>query len=57
MLKPSEAKDQPTVTFDANFSFDGRQPKSKENSLWTLVLTNPDGHLEKENSEYVHWMM
>ena len=27
------------------------------NSLWTLVLTNPDGHLTEENAEYVHWMV
>jgi large subunit ribosomal protein L38 len=56
-LKPSEAKEAPTVSFDPNFSFDGREPKSKENSLWTLVMTNPDGHFNQEDSEYVHWMV
>ena len=26
-------------------------------SLWTLVLTNPDGHLSENDAEYVHWFM
>lgn len=21
------------------------------------MLTNPDGHLQKENSEYIHWLV
>ena len=34
-------------------------PKSDPdpNSLWTLVMTNPDGHLTDEKSEYLHWMV
>lgn len=28
-----------------------------KNSLWTLLLTNPDGHLYNENSEYIHWLV
>lgn len=31
--------------------------EAPEKSLWTLMLTNPDGHLEKENSEYIHWLV
>ncbi len=30
---------------------------SDSNSLWTLVLTNPDGHFTEENAEYLHWMV
>jgi len=45
-LKPKEVQLEPTVEFE-----------SDPDTLWTLVLTNPDGHLTKDNSEYVHWMM
>lgn len=31
--------------------------KSDKDSWWTLILTNPDGHLTEENSEYIHWFM
>lgn len=31
--------------------------EAPEKSLWTLMLTNPDGHLQKENSEYIHWLV
>lgn len=46
LLKPAEVLKEPIVQF-----------KSDPDALWTLVLTNPDGHLTKENSEYVHWMV
>ncbi|CAB3372245.1 Hypothetical predicted protein [Cloeon dipterum] len=45
-LKPKEVLKQPVIQF-----------KSDPDTFWTLVLTNPDGHLTKENSEYVHWMI
>lgn len=48
-LKPSDAKNAPEVKFDHKFG--GGE------SLWTLVLTNPDGHLTEQNQEYVHWMV
>jgi large subunit ribosomal protein L38 len=55
-LKPSEAKNAPEVKFDHKFSmFHDKQAEG--DSLWTLVLTNPDGHFKEENKEYVHWMM
>lgn len=41
-----QALSAPEVTF-----------KADKDSLWTLILTNPDGHLSEENSEYVHWFM
>lgn len=46
IIKPAEAKNKPSVTFE-----------SDEKSLWTLILTNPDGHLTEKDSEYVHWFV
>ncbi|KRT83841.1 hypothetical protein AMK59_3674, partial [Oryctes borbonicus] len=46
MIKPSEAKWKPNIFY-----------KTNNESLWTLILTNPDGHLTKQNSEYVHWFI
>jgi len=30
---------------------------SDHESLWTLLLVNPDGNLEDNNAEYVHWFV
>ena len=46
MIKPKEAKTPPNVHFE-----------SDEDSLWTLILTNPDGHFTENESEYIHWMV
>ena len=46
VIKPMQTVSAPTVSYEA-----------EDNSLWTLILTNPDGHLTKANSEYVHWFM
>lgn len=46
IIKPSEAIQKPEVKF-----------KSESGNLWSLILTNPDGHLSKQNSEYVHWFV
>lgn len=54
-IKPYQAKNAPEVTFNSNFSIDGKETKAE--SSWTLILTNPDGHLTQQNQEYVHWMM
>lgn len=56
-LKPAEAQNAPEVNFDFKFNFGIKNKETNDNSLWTLVLTNPDGHLTEENKEYVHWMM
>lgn len=55
IIKPSEASKQPSIKFNPKFSVidDGK----KENNLYTLVLTNPDGHLEEKGKEYVHWIV
>lgn len=50
IIKPKEAQTCPAVSFEL--------PKTNsEDSLWTLVMTNLDGHFTDENSEYLHWMV
>ncbi|XP_056378317.1 39S ribosomal protein L38, mitochondrial [Hyla sarda] len=46
VVTPTEAAAAPGVSFEA-----------EEGSLWTLLLTNPDGHLRDTDSEYVHWLV
>ncbi|XP_068632622.1 large ribosomal subunit protein mL38 [Battus philenor] len=46
VIKPAEALTKPSVTYESN-----------ENTLWTLVLTNLDGHLTENDKEYVHWLV
>ena len=46
IIKPKEATTVPYVEFD-----------SDPDSLWTLALTNPDGHFTDEDAEYLHWMV
>ncbi|XP_013782939.1 39S ribosomal protein L38, mitochondrial-like [Limulus polyphemus] len=46
IIYPSEAVKEPTVAYNA-----------EKDSLWTLVLTNPDGHLLDGQSEYLHWFV
>lgn len=46
IIKPADAVKAPNVQFNA-----------EKDSLYTLILTNPDGHLTQKNSEYVHWFM
>uniref|UniRef100_V9KSM8 Large ribosomal subunit protein mL38 n=2 Tax=Callorhinchus milii TaxID=7868 RepID=V9KSM8_CALMI len=46
VVTPTEAAAPPEVSFEA-----------EAGSLWTLLLTNPDGHLKEDESEYVHWLV
>ncbi|XP_044732669.1 39S ribosomal protein L38, mitochondrial [Chrysoperla carnea] len=46
LLKPADTKNVPSVEFE-----------SEPNTLWTLILTNPDGHFTKQNAEYCHWFV
>ncbi|XP_069813463.1 large ribosomal subunit protein mL38 [Dendropsophus ebraccatus] len=46
VITPTEAAAPPEVSFEA-----------EEGSLWTLLLTNADGHLRDTDSEYVHWLV
>lgn len=55
-IKPRDAQQAPFVSYDPNFSMT-HEPVDGSKTLWTLLMTNPDGHFEKENSEYVHWLM
>ncbi|XP_036427989.1 39S ribosomal protein L38, mitochondrial [Colossoma macropomum] len=45
-LSPTQASVAPHVSFEA-----------EENSLWTLLLTSPDEHLQDGEKEYVHWLV
>lgn len=47
VVKPKEASQEPIVGFDSDST----------ESLWTLILTNPDGHLTDSSAEYLHWMI
>uniref|UniRef100_A0A8C3CRH8 Large ribosomal subunit protein mL38 n=1 Tax=Cairina moschata TaxID=8855 RepID=A0A8C3CRH8_CAIMO len=31
--------------------------EADKGSLWTLLLTNPDGHLRETDAEYLHWLV
>lgn len=55
IIKPSEASTAPNVKFNSKFSI--RDNDETEDSLYSLLLTNPDGHLEEQGKEYVHWFM
>nr|XP_008511525.1 PREDICTED: 39S ribosomal protein L38, mitochondrial [Equus przewalskii] len=44
-VTPTEAAQAPEVTYEAD-----------EGSMWTLLLTNLDGHLLEPDAEYVHWL-
>ncbi|NXE12838.1 RM38 protein, partial [Lophotis ruficrista] len=46
MVTPTEASAAPVVWYEA-----------EKGSLWTLLLTNPDGHLRDADSEYLHWLV
>ncbi|KFP27595.1 hypothetical protein N325_08045, partial [Colius striatus] len=46
IVTPSEASSPPAVSY-----------KAEKASLWTLLLTNPDGHLRDTDSEYLHWLV
>ncbi|XP_063338246.1 39S ribosomal protein L38, mitochondrial [Pelmatolapia mariae] len=45
-LAPTEAATAPQISFNA-----------EEGSLWTLLLTCPDEHLQDNEAEYVHWLV
>ncbi|KAM7067302.1 large ribosomal subunit protein mL38 isoform 2-T2 [Molossus nigricans] len=45
-ITPTEAAQAPEVTYEAD-----------EGSMWTLLLTNLDGHLLEPDAEYVHWLV
>lgn len=54
LIKPSEAVKQPEVTFDSKINLTNNTEKD---TLWSLLLTNPDGHHNDSEQEYVHWFI
>lgn len=46
ILLPSETTNPPTITYDA-----------EPDTLWTLLLTTPDGNFSDRKFEYCHWFM
>ncbi|XP_011635094.1 39S ribosomal protein L38, mitochondrial [Pogonomyrmex barbatus] len=46
VIKPSEASKAPNVTYN-----------SEDESLWTLIMTTPDGNLTSTKNEYCHWFI
>uniref|UniRef100_A0A8C5KAD4 Large ribosomal subunit protein mL38 n=1 Tax=Jaculus jaculus TaxID=51337 RepID=A0A8C5KAD4_JACJA len=45
-VTPTEAAQAPEVTYEAD-----------KGTMWTLLLTNLDGHLLEPDAEYVHWLI
>lgn len=45
-ILPQDAATVPHVNF-----------KSEPDSLWTLLMTAPDSHLQDNNKEYLHWLI
>lgn len=46
LLKPEMSVTHPEVSFESN-----------SESLWSLLMTTPDGHLEGGEKEYAHWLI
>ncbi|KAK0088996.1 hypothetical protein PV325_009879 [Microctonus aethiopoides] len=46
ILLPSETTNPPTITYDA-----------EPDTLWTLLLTTPDGNFSDRKFEYCHWFI
>ncbi|RZC35233.1 39S ribosomal protein L38, mitochondrial, partial [Asbolus verrucosus] len=46
IIKPSDATEKPEVFYESN-----------DDTLWTLIMTNPDGHFTQQEKEYVHWFV
>jgi len=42
-----KATSEPTVRYAA----------AGNDALYTLMMTNPDGHLLDDDGEYIHWLM
>nr|XP_023011509.1 39S ribosomal protein L38, mitochondrial-like [Leptinotarsa decemlineata] len=46
IIKPIETSKKPCVTYEC-----------EDNTFWSLILTNPDGHFTESDSEYIHWFV
>ncbi|KAK3085551.1 hypothetical protein FSP39_005213 [Pinctada imbricata] len=45
-IRADEVRAPPNITYT-----------SDDSSLWTLIMTAPDSHLQKTDAEYLHWMI
>ncbi|KAK6185416.1 hypothetical protein SNE40_007658 [Patella caerulea] len=45
-ITPTEAQNPPHIKYNCD-----------PNTWWTLVMSSPDGHLEKNDAECLHWMI
>jgi len=57
VVKPFEAKSAPEVSFQAPPAVAKKEGEEGDENLWTLVLSNPDGHFYEDEAEYLHWMV
>lgn len=46
VIKPNEASNAPNIKYDA-----------EDGSLWTLIMTTPDGNFTSADNEYCHWFI
>ncbi|XP_031828085.1 mitochondrial ribosomal protein L38 isoform X2 [Nomia melanderi] len=46
VIKPNEARQHPIVNYE-----------TKTDTLWTLIMSTPDGNLQNSNNEYCHWFL
>ena len=51
LLYPRQVSEPPLVSLPL------KTPCEEGDGLYTLVLTNPDGHLQDNKKEVLHWMM
>ncbi|XP_065827478.1 large ribosomal subunit protein mL38-like [Oscarella lobularis] len=53
-VAPIECKDPPIITYDSNSLSDGG---GRNNSWWTLLMSNPDGNACESDAEMLHWLV
>ncbi|KAK2582346.1 hypothetical protein KPH14_004682 [Odynerus spinipes] len=46
VIKPKEASNPPIINYDGS-----------SDTLWTILMTTPDGNLQNSNNEYCHWFI
>lgn len=46
VIKPNEAQEHPIVNYE-----------TETDTLWTLIMSTPDGNLQNSNNEYCHWFL
>ena len=58
ILYPQQVLEPPSVTLPPVTLIKHSLPYMEvEDLLWTLILSNPDGHLTNNKLEVLHWMM